>query len=303
LEPTEKIGFLNHLWALALSGNISIAAFMEALCQFKGDSTRVVVETIVTHLETLSDQMILPTDQHKFTAFVQEFFHPLWKELDWDPKPGENDERRLTRASILWALGALAEDEDILPEMPRRLTLYWVRPTSLDPTLATPLIRLCSRTDLGVLFDKYISKFKSATSPEDRDRYLMALADFRKPALTQNLLEFALSDEVRAQDVWKPIRYLLANPMVQEKAWHFVKARWQPLRQKGGSVGAQRMIQGTRALWRPEWREEVGAFFQDPANKVAAAERALAQTLEFIEIGIRFKAHQQKALSQWLNSR
>lgn len=303
LEPTEKIGFLNHLWALALSGDISIADFMEALCQFKGDFTRVMVETMVAHLETLSDQMVLPTDQPKFAAFIQELFNTLWKELDWDPKPGEDDERRLTRAAVLWALGALSEDEDILPEMPRRLTLYWVRPASLDPTLATPLIRLCARTDLGALFDKYIQKFKSATTPEDRDRYLMALADFKKPELARKLLEFALSDAVRAQDVWKPIRYLLANPMVQGEAWYFVKTRWQTLRQKGGSVGAQRMIQGTRALWRPEWREDLGIFFQDPANKVAAAERALAQTLEFIEIGIRFKTHQQNALSGWLKSR
>jgi len=303
LEPMEKIGFLNHLWALALSGDLSIADFMKALCQFKGDSTRVAVETMMVHLETLSDQMVLPTDQLKFAGFIQELFDPLWKELDWDPKPGEDDERRLTRAAVLWILGALAEDEDILPEMPRRLTLYWVRPASLDPTLATPLIRLCARTDLGVLFDKYIQKFKSATTPEDRDRYLMALADFKKPELARKLLEFSLSDTVRAQDVWKPIRYLLANSMVQEEAWHFVKTRWQALRQKGGTVGAQRMIQGTQALWRPDWREEVRTFFQDPTNKVAAAERALAQTLEFIEIGIRFKTHQQNALSDWLNSR
>jgi puromycin-sensitive aminopeptidase len=303
LEPVEKIGFLNHLWALAMSGDIPITDFLETLCHFKGDQTRVLVETMVAHLETLSDQMILPADQSKFVKLIQELFHPLWKQLDWDPKPGEDDERRLTRAAVLWALGALAEDEDILPEMPRRLTLYWVRPTSLDPTLATPLIRLCARTDLGALFEKYIQKFKSATTPEDRDRYLRALADFKKPELAKKLLEFTLSDMVRAQDVWKPVRYLLANPVVQGEAWHFVEANWQALRQKGGSVGAQRMIQGTRALWKPEWREEVGAFFHDPANKVAAAERSLAQTLEFIEIGIRFKSRQQDALSQWLNSR
>jgi puromycin-sensitive aminopeptidase len=303
LDPGEKIGFLNHLWALLLSGNFLAADFLEALLHFKGDQTRVLVETIVAHLETLSDQIILSTDQPKFARLLQELFLPLWKELGWDPKPGEDDETRLTRAAVLWALGALAEDEDVLPEMPRRLTLYWVRPASLDPTLATPLIRLCARTDLGALFDKYIQNFKSAATPEDRDRYLRAAADFKKPDLAKKLLEFSLSDAIRAQDVWKPIRYLLANPTVQAEAWYFVKTNWQALRQKGGSVGAQRIIQGTRNLWRPDWREEVRAFFQNPTNKVLAAERTLAQTLELMEIGIRFKARQQAALSQWLNSK
>ena len=303
LEPAEKLGFLNHLWALALSGDLPIADFMEALCHFKEDQTRVVVEAMAACLETLSDQMVLPSDQPRFVTLVKELFDPLWKGLGWDPKPGEDDERRLTRAAALWALGALAEDEDILPEMPRRLTLYWVRPSSLDPTLATPLIRLCARTDLGVLFDRYLQRFKSAPTPEDRDRYLMALADFKKPELARRLLEFSLSEAVRAQDVWKPVRYLLAHPTVQGEAWRFVKAHWPALRDKGGSVGAQRIIQGTRFLWQPEWREEVEAFFKKPANRVVSAERALAQTLEFIEIGIRFKVRQQESFSNWLNAR
>jgi len=36
---------------------------------------------------------------------------------------------------------------------------------------------------------------------------------------------------------------------------------------------------------------------------VDAAERALAQTLEEIEIGVRFKAQQGKRLSEWLRRR
>ncbi|MGH7273658.1 MAG: ERAP1-like C-terminal domain-containing protein, partial [Nitrospiria bacterium] len=303
LEPAEKLGFLNHLWALTLSGDLPIAEFMEALCHFKGDQTRVVVEAVAAYLETLSDQMVLPSDLPKFMALVKELFDPLWKGLGWDPNAGEDDERRLTRAAALWALGALAEDEDILPEMPRRLTLYWVRPSSLDPTLATPLIRLCARTDLGVLFDRYLQRFKSAPTPEGRDRYLMALADFKKPELARRLLNFAMSEAVRAQDVWKPVRYLLVHPGVQGEAWRFVMANWAALWEKGGSVGAQRMIQGTRFLWQPEWREEVEAFFKKTANRVASAERALAQTLEFIEIGIRFKILQQEGFSNWLNTR
>lgn len=45
------------------------------------------------------------------------------------------------------------------------------------------------------------------------------------------------------------------------------------------------------------------AFFSDPANRVAAAERALAQTLEFMQIGIRFKERQLIPLSRWLQER
>lgn len=300
LDPPERIGHLNHLWALSLSGDLSIAYFMETLSRFKGDRTRVVVEAAGGYLETLSNQLVLPKDRERFAAMVKELIGPVWKEVGWDPAPEEDDERRLTRAAALWAMGALAQDEDVLSELPRRQTRYWAKPSSLDPTLATPLIRLCARTDGGAGFDRYVNKFRNGPTPEERDRYLLALADFNRPALARKLLDFTLSGAVRSQDVWKPVRYLLSNPMAQEESWQFIREHWPALREKGGSVGAQRIIQGLRALWRPLWQEEVKRFFDDPANRVPAAERALAQTLEFMEIGVRFKERQSLPLSRWI---
>ncbi len=303
LEPAERIGLLNHLWALSLSGDLPIADFMGMLSRFRGDRTRAVVEEMTAYLEILSNQLVPASDGPRFAALVQELIGPVWSELGWAPQPDEDEETRLARAAALWAMGALAQDEDVLPELPRRLTLYEARPASLDPTLVTPVVRLCARTSDRSLFDRFLQSFRSAATPEDRDRYLTALADFRKPALARKLLEFALSEAVRGQDVWKPVRYLLANPAVQEVAWRFVQRNWQALRQKTGSVGAQRIIQGTRWLWRPEWRDEVQAFFNAPENRVAPAERALAQTVEHIGIGIRFRSRQAEALSAWLRTR
>ena len=303
LSAPERIGLLNHLWALSVSGDLSIVTFTEMLSRFKGDPTRVVVEAAAGYFEALSNQMVLPKDRPKFQAWVKEFFEPVWKEVGWEAASGEGDERKLARAAALWAMGALAQDEEILSELPRRWTRYQAKPASLDPTLATPLVRLTARTDGGSAFDRFVQKFKTAATPEDRDRYLLALADFTKPDLARKLLDLALSEEVRSQDVWKPVRYLLASPPAQEESWNFIKTHWQPLREKGGSVGAMRIIQGTRALWRDQWYEEVKTFFQDPANRVAAAERALAQTLEFMQIGIRFKERQLIPLSRWLQER
>lgn len=303
LEPAERIGLLNHFWALSLSSDLSITEFMEMLSHFRGDVTRAVIEEMIGYLEILSNQLVPATDQTRFLALVRELIGPVWKQLGWDPRLDEDEETRLARAAALWAMGALAQDKEVLLEIPRRLTLYEAWPNSLDPTLVTPVVRLCARTSDHPLFDRFLESFQSAATPEDRDRYLMALADFREPALASKLLEFALSDAVRAQDMWKPVRYLLANPVVQEVAWRFVQRNWQALRQKAGSVGAQRIIQGTRHLWHAEWRDEVEAFFNAPKNRVASAERALAQTVEYIGIGIRFKSRQEEALSVWLRTR
>jgi aminopeptidase N/puromycin-sensitive aminopeptidase len=129
------------------------------------------------------------------------------------------------------------------------------------------------------------------------------LAEFPQRPLVQRLLEWLLSGEVRGQDAWKPFRALFARPAAQEFTWAFLRSHWTPLREKIGPVGASRVIQATRGLWRADWRAEVDVFFSDPANRVDSAARALAQTLEFIDVGVAFKTTQGGALSRWLRSR
>ena len=292
LAPEEKIGLLNHLFAQCQRGEVSMADFMNAIGQFKGDPTRVVVEAVVSYLEIISNQIVTPSHRPSFTKSVQELLHPIWETVGFGPTSHEGDETRLTRAAAFWGLGALAKDERILSELPRLQTRYWAKPASLDSTLATPLIRLCARVGGEAEWNRYIKKFESAPTPEERDRYLTALTDFNK--LTTRVLEYSLSEKVRSQDVWRPIRLLLAQPDGQEEAWRFMQKHWQALMKKGGSVGAQRMISGTRWLWRPEWHREVTAFFARPENQVAAARRTLLQTLEMIQNGIRFKEQQPK---------
>ncbi|HXZ25700.1 MAG TPA: hypothetical protein VEI24_05715, partial [Nitrospiria bacterium] len=105
---------------------------------------------------------------------------------------------------------------------------------------------------------------------------------------------------------WKSIRYVLAQPSrppVQAEAWAFMKQHWKRLREKCGSLGATRMIGGLRHVWRADWQDDVRRFFAAPDNRVAAGERVLAQTLEFIRIGIEFKRQQQTPLTAWLKKR
>ena len=111
-----------------------------------------------------------------------------------------------------------------------------------------------------------------------------------------------IQERPRRRLTW-PLRGLLANPATQSEAWSFVKVNWTELRKRGGSVGAQRIIGGTKALRREEWLADVERFFRDPANRVASAERTLTQTLEFIRLGLEFRRAQQDGLVAWLRSR
>jgi puromycin-sensitive aminopeptidase len=303
LSPEERFGLLDNTWALAQKGALPIGEFLDLVTRFRGDETRIVIEGLAGFLETLGNRLVTEPDRPLLGRFIADLYEPLVGSLGWEARPHEGDEPKLARAAVLWTLGTLARPDELIREMTERLERYWADPASLDPTLAAIVIRLCARVGGPERFDRYVARYQKAATPEDRDRYLVALGDFSEPSLTPTILKLTLSDAIRGQDLWKPLRGLLSNPGTQAETWAFVKANWPALRKKGGSVGAQRIIGGTKVLWREEWLADVERFFADPANRVASAERTLAQSLEFLRLGLAFRREQQDRLSVWLNSK
>ena len=303
LSPEERFGLLDNTWALAQKGELPIGEFLDLVVRFRGDDTRIVVEGLAGYLVTLGDRLVTEADRPRYARFIEDFHRPLVDSLGWDARPREGDEPKLARASALWALGSLAKPAPLIHDMTERLKRYWADPASLDPTLAAAVIRLCARVGGKACYERYLERYHAAVTPEDRDRYLAAFGDFAEPGLTPAILSLVLSEAIRGQDIWKPLRGLLSNPAMQGETWAFIKASWPALRQKGGSVGAQRIIGGTKALWKAEWLDEVERFFSDPANRVASAERTLTQTVESIRLGLAFRQEQQGKLSEWLHGR
>ena len=300
LSPEERLGLLDNAWALAQKGELPVGEFLDLVVRFRGDDTRIVVEGLAGWMGTLGERLVTEADRPRFARFLEDFHRPFVDALGWDARPGEGDEPRLARAAVLWTLGSLATPAPLLRDMTGRLERYWADPASLDPTLASAVIRLCARVGDKERYERYLERYHAAATPEERDRYLTAFGDFAEPGLTPAILALILTEAIRGQDIWKPMRGLLSNPATQGETWIFIKANWPALRKKGGSVGAQRIIGGTKALWREDWLAEVEGFFSDPANRVASAERTLIQTLETIRLGLAFRREQQGKLSEWL---
>jgi puromycin-sensitive aminopeptidase len=302
LTSEERFGFLDTTWALAQKGDAPIGVFMDLVRVLRGHDTRVVIQALAGFLETLNDRVVLESERQRLGKFTVDRFESLIAELGWTARPSEGDEPKLTRAALLWILGNIARPPELLKEVIRWLEAYWQNPASLDPTLVPSVIRLGARVGDQARFERYVEKYLKAVAPEERDRYVVAFGDFSRPELTADIFRLILSEQIRGQDVWKPVRVLLANPATQAETWSFIQANWAALRKKGGSVGAQRVIGGTKALWREDWIREVESFFRAPENHVASADRVLTQTLEVMRLGLTFRRLQQENLSQWLRS-
>ncbi|HEX9758624.1 MAG TPA: M1 family metallopeptidase [Nitrospiria bacterium] len=302
LNAAERVGLINHTWAVVSSNVSPIDDFMETLSAFKGDSTRVVVEMLSSYLEELTERFLEKETRPLMGRYVKNLINPVWEKLGWEGKKDEDDEVRLARNSVIWTLGYVVGPQELIKQIEDKLKKFHSNPSTLDPILVDTVVRLGARNGDEALFKEYQTRFKQAQTPEERDRYLIALSDFQAPELANRLMEMTLSDAVRGQDLWRPYRYLFPNPVHQEATWTFIKTHWQNIKEKTGPIGAHRIIQCTKALWREDWHKEVASFFKQPENQIESAVKVLDQTLEFIELGIKFKAAQQERLIKWLKN-
>jgi aminopeptidase N len=159
-----------------------------------------------------------------------------------------------------------------------RCDRYLANRGSLDPNLADGVVALAARVGGERRHREFASAIARSRSPQERRRFLLALADFRAPGPIERTLAMSLGKRVPAQDVVFLFARLLANPAARERTWEFIQRRWPTLRGRMPSLLASRLIDATPALLTTAHRREVAAFFRE--NAIPSGDRALRQALE-----------------------
>ena len=169
---------------------------------------------------------------------------------------------------------------------------------SLDPNLADAVVGLGARAGDAARFDAFLAAAEGASTPQERRRMLLALGEFRDPALVQRALALTLTDTVGTQDVAILLVRMLGNPAAREATWAFMKRRWPKLRRRLPPMLVTRPIEATPALGTRAARRDVAAFFK--ANPVPTAARALRQALERFDLDAELAARALPELRRWL---
>jgi aminopeptidase N len=133
-----------------------------------------------------------------------------------------------------------------------------------------------------------LKMYRNASTQEEMIRILSSLANFQDKKLLSKTLSFALSKEVRTQNLFQPISKLVTNPRGKDLVWPWIKQNWRGIvtRFGAGNPLLNRII-GSVSIesdWTKE--EEIKKFFAK--HPVSGTEMKIAQTLEKIRINVRF---------------
>jgi puromycin-sensitive aminopeptidase len=285
LTAVERMGLVGHSWAAVRAGRADLASFLDLVLAFGDEREPDVLAAIRGPLAFCVDRLGSEAGPGATAALrdrIAAAFLPAFRALGFDAAATEDGDTRLRRAALLALVGDVAEVPEVLAEARERFHRYLADRRSLEPNLADLVVSLGARTGDAAGFDALLSAAEAAKTPQERRRMLMALGDFRAPALVSRALALSLTDAVGTQDVAILLVRLLGNPAARAATWDFLQKRFAKLRKRLPPMLATRPIEALPALGTKQARREVSAFFK--ANPLPTAGRAVKQALERFDL-------------------
>ena len=228
----------------------------------------------------------------RFRAFVTRMLSPVARELGWDAKKGEPDDRRLLRASVLSALSDLADDPWVAAEAEKRAAAWLANPRSVSPDVGPIALRAASRRAGEKRFDELLRAVRASRSPEDRAAAAAALGGFADPALLRRALDLILTDPIKVMDAFHVEDAALARP----EAWPVVRAwardRFDELRGRMPDFALGRLAGVVGTICDARTLEDAATFFGGALKGTEGGERALVLSLEKAELCIDLRARE-----------
>jgi puromycin-sensitive aminopeptidase len=297
LAPIERFNLVGDAWAGAVAGLLPVTDYLDLANRFQGERDRNVWTVLVASLGALN-RIVADADRPRLEAFVCNVLAPAVADLGWSPRPGDDELTRQLRGDLIRAMGTLGNDRAIQARAAERYAEALRDPRAVDPNVLPALIAILAHAGDPTRYQEFLQRFRGASTPQEEQRYLYALAGFQQTDLLAQTLERTLTGEIRAQDGPFVIRSILMTVSGREVAWRFVKESWERLDRLFPKHGLRRMCEGVVALASPELERDVHRFVTE--RKVDFGGRTLEQYLEQLRVAVRLREREGAALARYL---
>jgi puromycin-sensitive aminopeptidase len=291
LSPVERYTLVDDAWAGVLAGASSAHDFLALAEAFANETDLSVWQRLIGGLNAL-DRLVEGDAREALRGRVRNLVRPALDRLGDEPRDGETDRERALRGVLFEALGTLGDDPDVLA---RARILLSAGTLSPDPALVAASVNVVAAHGTAADFDDFVERMGAASTPQEEQRYLGALADFPDADLVRRLLAMSITDEVRTQNAPLLLRRALTNRDHGDLAWFFVADEWATVNERFPSNSIARLLEGVRSLSKPSVAPEVFVFFED--HEVPQGDKILAQHLERLEVNVALRSREAEALA------
>ncbi len=302
LTAIERFGLLSDLWASTLNGNLDLKAFFRHSYKFKKETDKNVW-TVLLGAITYLNQIVGKGQRSSLKEYVSEIVLPALEEIGIvdekasSKKAASKDTVKEQLRGMLFACaGTLGENEAVIAEAKALYVRYKKSRTSVSPALAAAAVNVLAHNGDEAQYKDFVQQFKKATTPQEEERFMYALAGFRDKALLSKTLEKTLNGEIRTQNAPYVVRSVMLNPWGRELAWNFMKANWDEMMKVYPEVMITRMCEGVTGLISEDLLLDVQSHFEQ--NHVKQGHRTISQHLEKLAVAVYFKTRERQTLER-----
>jgi puromycin-sensitive aminopeptidase len=292
LDRLERYNLVDDAWSAVVSGRLEAAQFVAFVEGFVGDRDLAVWQAITVGLRGVGRLL----DEERFPAFqrrVSSLVTPVVEDLG-EPAEGEDDLRAKLRGLLVATAAILGDDAPT-----RQRAREWYdrndeEPGSIDPELVSAATSVLAATGDADDYERILTAFRTADTPQDQLRHLYALAEFDEADLLLRTCDLAMSGEVKTQNSPFLLRSCIANRRHGELAWAFVREHWGEANDRFPSNTIVRMIDAVKLLNRPEMVADVQSFFAE--HPIQQATKTLEQILERQRVNAALRQRESQRL-------
>ncbi|XP_011165084.1 puromycin-sensitive aminopeptidase isoform X2 [Solenopsis invicta] len=303
LPPLDRLGLLDDLFAMVQAGYASTVEVLELMQAFLHEDNYTVWSTIVNILSKIGILISHLDFEDSLKAFGRNLFRDVNARLGWDPKPNESHLNTLLRCLVLGRMVAL-NDHDTIEEAKRRFELHVNGTTTLAADVRTPVYRAVLSVGDVNTYETMIKLYREADLQEEKERILRALGAIKDEDLSQlrKVLDFAMSEEVRAQDTVFAIMSVTLSYKGRLMAWNFFKEKWKTLldRYEGGFLMARLVKFTTENFVTEEQAKDVENFFEE--HPIPGTERTVQQCVESIRLNAAWLSREKDSIRKYLTT-
>ncbi|KAJ2519221.1 hypothetical protein H4217_002823 [Coemansia sp. RSA 1939] len=304
LDINDRIGIIADSASLASSGHSNTSDFLTLLRAYDKETEFVVWQEIVLRIDALQSVWASAPEEVKanLQTLSRKLFSPLVARLGWE-STSKSEDSLVSRLRALAIRGAgMSGDKTVVDEANRRFSAFFGGDKSVftTDTLRTAFavaVRNGGRDE----FEKVKSYYLDAENPVDQKLAALSCLGFTTdPALVDELLEFALSDKVRNQDVHQAIVAISTYGAHRERLWKWYRDSYDQLvtryRASMNYMGILVRLSIGEFIGDAK-ADEIAAYFSD--KNTSKFQRVIDQSLEKIRSNTAWYEKDKDDVTEW----
>ena len=295
LGVVERFNLVNDTWAAVRSKMVTTSDYLGLVELFKEENDANVWSVISGSLSGLYS-MVDKSQRKNFARFVRNLARPAFAKLGYETKADDSIHVRQLRSQLMAALGTIGNDKAVQAKAAQMFEAWKKDKGSIDPNVLPAVVSILACGGDKKRYYEFKHLFQTATTPQDANRFMYALASFTDSELLAQTLNACVNGEIRSQDAPFVIGRLLGIDDSKLVAWEFVKANWDKMVELYPANVFVRMVGAVASLdTTSDLVADVRSFFA--SHKVESGSMALAQAFEQQTINSEARAHHSVALT------